>query len=482
MGLTVNQMPQLYSPAFNEQIFQATSTNYTQPNFTYTVKITDVDSGITETYQIPPDPAQFACVFDAGPFIKSFIDHFIDLTNTGGWMKCVDAVKKCRVNIGETYGAGTPTYHAGSDYDYYVWNGIVDFIEYANYLYYNYAYNATTFNYVYFAGVIEDKTFTDRANWLYVLNEFAGSPIKAIRVVTFDKTGAQLGQSIIKNPLVAFSTYDKGYIGIDVGYKGLTAIGAGLVTSTYPIITPSVAKWKIYDVDAISFQSETCSMSGFLSITFTVDPGLTLGESFDFVITTPGSTGAPADGTATVTNVTGGGVYATSITCNIVASDITGGTIYVNPRYIKSLTMGCENRYTIKTIHYLAKNGAFQTCNFDMISDVVLDKSIQTYKINPNVLTSVVYQYLRSSAVERDLNTVSQKKITLSTDWLTDDQVTKYIDCFMSPLSILDEGGLLYSSVRQATTHYVDLPKYKEKLRQLIFDYLYTHHNATQDV
>jgi len=243
MAISILQQPQAYQPAYNNQWFMASSNQLAQPNFKYRVIVTDLISSTTLTYDFDPRP-DTRCVFDAGVFSENQIrtSNYIPV-NTYGW-QLATGIRKIRVNIGEYYGA-TPTYHAGSNIDYIIWNGMVQFLDFPSYDMDNFVYDSS-FNFKYFAGVVNDTTFTDRSNYLYVLTSQAGD-LSALKIITYTSAGAVIGTSFIPNPFVASTNYQQKYLCIDVGHKGLLNIPIGLTTGFYPIISAATAYYEIYD-------------------------------------------------------------------------------------------------------------------------------------------------------------------------------------------------------------------------------------------
>jgi hypothetical protein len=381
-------------------IFQATSTNYAAANHRYVVTTIDLITGAQSDERISADPVFFSCVFDAMPYAKSRVEHYMPLNGLTGFQVCAGAIRKIRVNVGEEY--GTPViYYPGIPFDFIIWNGIVDFLPFGTYLASDYVYTNTGPNRKYFAGVLDDLTFDNRSNFLYCLSTGAGD-FTGIQVRTYNAAGALIGTSNIANPFAASATYTNKYVSIDVGHKGLSNIPGGLVTGTYPIITTAVTRYEIYDT--------------------------------------------------------------------------TGGA-----GLIKTIRIGCD-RYKVMTVHYLAKNGAFLTCNFNLIHNKPITKTGQTYKKNPNTRAATSYGYTPNDAVEHDLNVTTQTKLILRTDWLSDEQITAYIDCFSSPKCYIDEGPGRSVRIRPTTGDYDDLPHYSKKLRQLTMEYNYAHQNYRQDV
>ena len=104
------------TPAYNENWFIASSTQTAQPNFKFTVKVTDVTTSTQWTEQIEPVYGTNRIYFDAAAYAEKYMVNFFD-DNSYGWQKCVNSYRKITVNIGETYGS-TPTYASGTDLTY----------------------------------------------------------------------------------------------------------------------------------------------------------------------------------------------------------------------------------------------------------------------------------------------------------------------------------------------------------------------------
>ena len=143
MSVTVLSSPQAYTPSYNSQWFTCVSSQVAQPNFTYTVVVTDLITSTTQTYEIEQRP-DTKVVFDASVFSRNFIQDFVP-NNEYGWKICEDAVRKIRVNVGETYGS-TPVYASGSNTDYIIWNGYVRYLDFPGYDYTDYVYANLTSN------------------------------------------------------------------------------------------------------------------------------------------------------------------------------------------------------------------------------------------------------------------------------------------------------------------------------------------------
>lgn len=478
MAITLLQTPLDYTPAFNQAYFSASSTQTAQPNFKYTIVIIDVITGDSQTYDVLPAPSTKLEGWNAQSFLAAYMTTtFVFLL--AGWQKYA-SVRKYQVNIGETYDvASVQTYFTGTTNSYYTWNAHLDFLTFAQYSSGNYVYNDP--NKVYLAGVTDDITFEDRSSYLYVLASNAVVNIKLIQIETYNAAGALIGASYVINPFAATSDYKEKYASIDVGYKGLLALSAPQVTGVFPIITASVASYKISDRGAIAFQTTTCAMSGFLTISFTVDPGLSVTQAYDYTIKNPTTTGASGQGVLIITGVVGGGSYTTNIACNIFVSSVDGGYIYLQPiTFIKQFKISCAPKYQVHTVHFKARDGSFGTVNFQKLPEYLSEKQETIYKINPNTFVNNAYGYDYTAGTERSLATQDKTGLTLRTDWLTDEQVQKYKECYTAGTCYLDLGSALYKRIRPTNVTYQENPIY-DKLVQLTMTFKYSHESHRDD-
>jgi len=412
MAITVTQHPDttfsptpVFVPAYNPQIFSAISNQYASANFKYTVVVVDVITSETITLQIPARPIDHRMTFDASFIAKNLITHYLPI-NTYGFQKAT-GIRKIRVNIGETYGS-TPTYYAGTDFDYYIWNGVSDYLTIPNYDKDNYLYNASLTsppNRVELSACLDDVTYPDRSNYIYWLTYGAGDLLQLKVVVTL-ANGTQT-ISYIANPHQASTTYTDKYLCLDVGHKGLTEIASGDVTGTYPILGATAVSYQIYEV-----------------LSTAPDPPT---------------------------------------------------------RLIQNFTIGCEGVYDVYTVHFLAKNGNFETINFPKNSNEVVNATREKYSTIPFTMNSGSYFYSRSTPVERILTSSSKTKLTLRTDWLDADHVELYKEIIDSPLCYLDTGSTLdYAAINVVPNSYTVNKAYNKKLFQLQMDFEMAHQNYRQ--
>jgi hypothetical protein len=402
MSVTVHQQPTTYVPAYSPQMFVASSNQTAQPDFSYLVVITDLITGEFINQRVPKD-INNKCIFDAQGFVKNYLTHYCPI-NVYGW-KQATGIRKIRVNIGEQYSG---TLHSGSNIDYIVWNGVVDWAEYPTYAKNTYVYDGTIPNRVYLTNLLIDPAFTNRSNLFYALTSAAGD-ILQVTIMTYDATGTFLSYSKIANPWQSSTTYTDKYICIDLGLKGLANISSGSVSGTYPIIPWNAAYYEIWN-------------------------------------------GIPAvleDGQPTA-------------------------------YFIKRYNIKCEPKYPVYTVHFLAKNGSFETCHFQKRSDLFSKKETSSYRRIPFTYASNTYLYTASTPVERVLSTEVQGGLKLNTDWIDEDHIALYEQLYSSPLVYLDLGTTEYRTLKVVTDSYRVAKKYNEKLFQLEMEFQYTNSDYRQ--
>lgn len=257
-GITLLSQPASYTPVYSPAWWTASSSNTAQPNFMYTVVFTDLITSATITKQYEQRPSDAKLVFDSNFFADAYTLNYIP-NNVYGFKRCTDAIRKIRINIGETYDIATvSTYTAGSNVDYIVWNGILTDLEYPSYATSTYIYKSTTVNYVYLSNnksvtsIFKNDgiTYADKSAFLYCISS-ENQDLQYLTIYTYNAANALIGTSYIANPYTGGTTYTDKYVCIDIGHKGLSHISAGLVTGTYPIMTASVDRYEVWDSNTL---------------------------------------------------------------------------------------------------------------------------------------------------------------------------------------------------------------------------------------
>lgn len=407
MSVTISQQPDGHTPAYNPQIFVGLSTQIAQPNFNYEVVITDLVSSVSKTYMIPARPDGY-CTFDAQPYVESFMTHYCPINVFG--FQLTSSSRKIRVNIGESYGS-TPASFSGTNIDYIAWNGVLDFLDVPGYDSTDFVYVAgINENQVYLTNRLDDITFEDRSNLLYVLTSASGD-FQTLEIQLFDNNGAGINTAQIPNPYYNSSNYREKYLAIDVGWKGLTNIASGLVTLGYPIDLSNCAYYDLYDNSV---------------------------------------TGNPPAGTQNL---------------------------------IKRIYVKCEPAHTVYTVHFLAKNGGFETIHFHLKSEFTLKREQTNYNKLPYEFSGGTYTHTRSSPLKKTLSSSRTEILRLNTDWLDEEHANLYEQILDAPVGniYLDLGpDLDYAQLEVITDSYKRYDKFGEPLFQLQMDFAYTHTNHRQ--
>lgn len=420
MAITTNQQPNAYCPAHSPMIFEALSTQIAQPNFTYTIIVTDLITSTAQTYPVEQAPVTGELVFDAREFVKDFIKNYIP-NNVYGFQKCTDAIRKIRVNIGETYGS-TPTYYAGSNIDFIVWNAGLSWLEYPVYSSTSYVYKASTTNYKYLTTNVnpasatrykpDGVTYADKSHFIYVLSSESGD-VELFRINTYDSAGTLLGQYDITNPYNPGTTYTDKYVCIDVGHKGLSQISTPadytVITGSAPIITDSVAYYDIID-----------------------------------------------------------GYTAPPITAR---------------KTIQRIYIGCEAKHDVFSLHFLDKHGNFEPLHFPKFSEITTKNKKTLYRQQPFTLTSSTWAYTRFTAHEKVMSTEEEQSYRITTDWMSETDANIFAHIIHSSVVYIDLGSSIGLVPVIVETNTLTRPKKwnQPKMRAIQIDIRYTFKEVWQN-
>lgn len=427
MAVTVQSQPQAYHPVYNPQWFVATSTQTAQPNFRYTVVLTDLVSSASVTKDVDPDPNGW-CRLDVGSFAEQYMTQVCP-SNLYGFQLNTGGIRKIRVNIGETYGT-TPTYYAGSNIEYIVWNASLPFLEMQSYDYTNYVYDRGSSRLRYLTSVPaknsgytygntgagasyfnEDKTYSGRSTYLYAITALPGTydNLEEITVVCYDAAGNTIGTTVVGNPYAASATYTDKYVFIDIGYDGLANMPAGQILSgTNPIPISQASYYDIRDTN----------------------------------------TGVGAGASASL---------------------------------IKRIYVVCEPKFDLVGLHYIGTQGQFDTQVCAKLSTRNSESTKNFYSKLPYSYSGydVVYNY--TSAVENVQTATHKDKITVNTDWLEVWEASKLKEAISSPICYADLGSSSgYVAVKMMTNTYTEKKKYNEQMFFATFDLEYAHTNIRQ--
>lgn len=424
MSVTNYQAPPAYYPAYNPNWFTALSNQIASDNFQYTIKVTDVITMATPLVYNEDQRIDTKIVFDASNAAKNYVRHYVP-NNVYGWQLCTDAIRKMRVNIGETYGA-TPAYASGSDQEYIVWNAALGEMMLPAYDLNDFVYKGSTTNYQYITTdrfptregyYTSDKvTYEDKSHFLYCLSS-ENLDMEMVTIFTYDSSGNVLGEYNISNPYAPGTTYTDKYVCIDVGHKGLTNLASGdydVISGSSPILTSSVAYYDVYDRYTTGFVPP-------------LQP-------------------------------------------------------YGTRQKISRIFTGCEPMFDVYTIHFLDRYGNFETMNFSKVSEEKNQSEKKYYRQNKYEMNSNNWEFSNFTASEKVINSSTTKRFRLNSEWMTDEQIDNYEYIVSSPLAYLDMGsttGLI--PIKILTNEYLKNQHWNNPLWSFAIDIEYTHKDGSQN-
>jgi len=131
------------------------------------------------------------------------------------------------------------------------------------------------------------------------------------------------------------------------------------------------------------------------------------------------------------------------------------------------------SRFDTEVVHYVNKRGGFETLYFEGVSEKILSKESKRIGVIPFRETATpTYEYSPSSKTTITVNTNVTEKITLKTDWLSEEQVELYSNLFASPLVYLDRGWELdYLQITPLANSFLMNKRYNNKLYQISMDF-----------
>lgn len=131
MAVTINTKPPTHTPGYNEQYFDAISTQYAQTNFRYVCNV--LVDGIVTQEKISARPDNNHVFFNPQTVAEASLRGYFDST-IAQISRATNSVKAITVGIEEEYGS-TPATYAGSSATYYVWNAAYSSIGYKSFSY-----------------------------------------------------------------------------------------------------------------------------------------------------------------------------------------------------------------------------------------------------------------------------------------------------------------------------------------------------------
>lgn len=121
-------------------------------------------------------------------------------------------------------------------------------------------------------------------------------------------------------------------------------------------------------------------------------------------------------------------------------------------------------------VYYYKRNGGVGFKTFELVSQENMTKKNNTVRMNTKTLTSGIYSaptYLRE---KNTVSTVTQKSITLNTNWITEQQSIELAELFDSPLVWIQKESGAYYPITITDTSY----KFSKHVNDKLFNYSIT--------
>lgn len=248
MAVTITGNPNTHTPAYNECMFVATSTNVAQTNFRFRCEILDSSLTTIAIVDVFPDANNYM-LFDAHRVLENYVTSNPTLTDMTELSMCANSIYEYALKITERYGSplsnGATTTSGGG----WCFNAAMkwrDFIDYDEDNYFiksgsvvQFLTNSPSNQYVY----------TNEKSFLHFGVKATGVANKA-RIRTYSSGGVLLQTVLIKNN---YSTLlliaGRHIIRMPSGWNLNSISGAEITSGSQPIITTSVAYWIIDIVD-----------------------------------------------------------------------------------------------------------------------------------------------------------------------------------------------------------------------------------------
>lgn len=222
---TIHQQPDDYSPAYNDLIFVVKSSNYTSTNFSYLATL--YIGSDTFTIKAPAHPTYGSGVFNFGRIIENYVNSDIGDT-LYGFNRNSNSYISYYIKFGEEYGSTITQYtNITTTNVKYVWNGVLDFLQFQNYSRNNYSADG---NKLLSNSITRKIEYTNDA-WLYFFSKDTGSYNKAI-INAYNSSNTLIRGVEITNFYTSSGTIGNHFLRFSSGPHNINLITSG-ITNTY---------------------------------------------------------------------------------------------------------------------------------------------------------------------------------------------------------------------------------------------------------
>lgn len=242
MAYSILQQPELYAPAYNDQIYVVTSSNNGQTNFNYIAQVY-IGSDVI-TIKAPANPTYGSGVFNIGRIIEAYVNS--DINKGYGIQRNTTSYKAYYVSFGEEYGSTVVQYLAiTTTVTKYVWNSVFDFLNYQTFTYADYSLDGNGLLLSNAAQFITQKVLTNDYHWLYWFSNNT-TLLDHLEIKSYNSAGTLVNTVGVVNPYTSSGTIDNHFLRFGGGKAQLNQIIQSQLTyGTIPVIPTSATSYTV---------------------------------------------------------------------------------------------------------------------------------------------------------------------------------------------------------------------------------------------
>jgi len=393
MSISLISTPPRFSSANNQIAYTISSSNTAQPNFNFVIDVFVIDAPISPAVRLtyPVQPSSIQLTFDIGNVIKNYVSYDLLNTQTSIIAPNTNSRAKYYCQFRELYDiAGVPTLSSV---------------------------------------LASDPTTPSASNYKWGVNSIYDFEDFTVSGFINDYSGKFLQNKTIEN-----------YIILPDEYKVLTYFDPNRVVTSIAIsdIDASTALEIMFGSRVIgdggTFEAVTCLINNLKSLgadTFIYSISETANE---YLFNLNDST-YMLDYYGIILN---GDSYKTSLLNS-------SGTVLDS--YTQYIDTTCSKYDTIR-LHYLAKNGCFESFNFRYINRKSESIERTQYKKFLNI------GYSKSDRLTTNYQTTIQDSYTLNSDWISDDESAFFEQMVSSPVIYWEKSDGLFIAVNITNVDY----------------------------
>jgi hypothetical protein len=240
----VNQSPQTYSPAYNENMYLVSSSGTAQTNFKYIFDVYATD-GVTRIARVklPARPVDSRGLFDAKRIIENYLSYDLPTAQeAAGFYRNDNSFYKYSVKIGEEYGDPVTVYAAQQTVSgKYIWNSALDWQEFIDFLYTDYILTKGLTGHPFLTNAPATQRIELNQNaWLYMATASSGS-VQTAQFKKYNSSGSLLGTLYITNPYYDLTGSEAHrFVRLGTGPANLNAHTASWIDSNVSYYTAQV--------------------------------------------------------------------------------------------------------------------------------------------------------------------------------------------------------------------------------------------------